>query len=54
MDNSKYYGGRDVYGKLITLDEAISLVQPEAIVLIDIESEYNVLIEALDGEVVTP
>ena len=55
MDNSKYYGGRDIHGRLITTEETVSLFQPESILIIDdIESEYRALIKALDGKVVTP
>lgn len=47
MDN-KYYGGRDITGRLLPVDTAIGLLRPEAIILIDdIEGEYDTLIEAL-------
>ena len=47
--NSKYYGGRDITGKLLPADWRI---EPDAIVLIDIEGEHTALIKALDGKVV--
>ena len=55
MENSKYYGGRDIYGRLLKTDLAANIPGAENTLIInDIESEYNALIEALDGEVVTP
>ena len=49
MDNSKYYGGRDIYGRLLPVDTAVGQLEPESIILLDdIDSEYCALIETLD------
>ncbi len=51
MENSKYYGGRDISGRLITEDESIGLLEPVSILIIDnIEDEYKALVEELDGK----
>ncbi len=53
--SDKYYGGRDITGRLLPRDYPEGWqAGPETIVWIDIESEYNALIEALDGKVVKP
>lgn len=54
MGNSRFYGDRDITGRLITWDGAMSQFNPEAVQIIDyIEDEYKALIEALDRKEVT-
>ena len=55
-----YYGVNDPSqnaidtSKLLKAELARNLSKPGTFLRIDIEGEYNALIEALDGEVVTP